>query len=131
MPRTPAARFARLTAAALAAVGMLALPLRQVVACPMMASEAEAANVASASVATTTTAAHEHAAHAQHETSPPPHAPSHQTCPDLAHCAAVVLRPLPELLPAPIAITHVVHAPVLLTLRSTVVLPDTPPPKRG
>jgi hypothetical protein len=85
-------RAFRMMAAVLAAVGLLARPLRAVVLCPMEQPVAAAA----------TAEADEHAHHAGHDMDasasadasaesaaqlPEGGVPSHETCPDLAHCA--------------------------------------------
>jgi hypothetical protein len=89
----------RFAAALLAWVGMLALPLRTLAACPMLEPSEGAAVMHHAALVGD---ADEHAGHdmtgmlgESSEAPAAPDAPTHETCPDLAHCAvAAVPAPL-------------------------------------
>lgn len=112
---------------------MLALPLRTLAACPMLEpGEAAAVSHHVASVAD----ADEHAGHdmtgvlAESSEAPAsPDAPTHETCPDLAHCAVAAV-------PTPLALAVDPTAPVVALRVAAQTAPlsvaralDPPPPK--
>lgn len=135
MPRLRASL--RLAAALLAWVGMLALPLRTLAACPMIEAEEGAAVMHHEMPATD---AGEHAGHdmaamqgeTQGETPEAPaspEAPAHETCPDLAHCAVAAV-------PTPLALSTDPMAPVAALSVDAQTAPlsvaialEPPPPK--
>lgn len=129
----------RLAAALLAWLGLLAMPLRTIAACPMIDGAAVASSaVAGASVEAGANARHgdhaEHNGHAGHGASPAgdnpsaPESPAHESCPDLAHCAVATLTP-----PLTLAATPTIPAAALrvtaLTAPLSVERGLEPPPK--
>ena len=132
MPRVFRLPLARHLAASLAAWGLLALPLRSLAACPMQEPAAAAAATGA------TAALDEHGEHAGHEMPAGPsdgagdhHGPTHDVCPDVAHCAAALLRDRgPELPQGGLACADVASqaGDRLSSVGRTL---DTPPPKRS
>jgi hypothetical protein len=109
----------------LAAVALLALPLRTVVACTM-------APAASASRAAVHGARESHGSHEATEQDAGDPAPDegHTACPDLANCASAVLPAAPVASDAPRAIGALVAPFVPVRPVAPVRALDPPPPKR-
>ncbi len=134
----------RRAAALLAWVGLLALPMRTIAACPMLGVAGVDGSVYHrATVETQMSDAHaEHDEHAGHgaraghgmpdanaEAPSAPESPAHEACPDLAHCAVAAIA-LPLTLPAPptvpvAALRIVAWATPLSAARAL----EPPPPK--
>ncbi len=122
----------RLAAALLAWTGLLALPLRTIAACPMLATASETApshHVMPAPLADSD----EHAGHDMGAPMPQapsaPDAPAHEACPDLAHCAVAAV-------PTPLAIPMAPTVPVVALRVAALTAPlsvarglEPPPPK--
>ena len=123
----------RLAAALLAWVGMLALPLRTLAACPMLGPSEGAAVMHHAALVDS---ADEHLGHdmtGMHAQSPEapasPDAPAHETCPDLAHCAVAAV-------PSPLALSASPTTPFVALRVAAQTAPlsvaralEPPPPK--
>jgi hypothetical protein len=123
----------RRIAALLAWAGVSALPLRTLAACPMLEPSAGAAVMHHAALVSE---ADEHAGHdmtGMHTESPEapasPDAPTHETCPDLAHCAVAAI-------PTPLAFAVEPTTPVVALRVEAQTAPlsvaralEPPPPK--
>jgi hypothetical protein len=123
----------RVAAALIAWVGMLALPLRLLAACPMLASGDDAAVGHRSSPLA---AVDEHAGHDMaglHATSPlapaSQEAPAHQHCPDLAHCAVAAVPMPPAMTVAPNAPAVALRVAAQAAPMSVARALEPPPPK--
>lgn len=128
----------RLAAALLAWLGLLALPLRTIAACPMVeVAGVDASLHHGASVVTQISneqVGHdEHAGHempdADDEAPSAPDAPAHEPCPDLAHCAVAAISPPLTLPAAPTVPVATLRIAALTAPMSVGRALEPPPPK--
>lgn len=122
----------RATAALLASMGLLALPLRSLAACPMVEAvgiEAPAEHASHGAVA----AHDEHAGHDMPDASgdgpATPGSPTHDVCPDLAHCAVATMA-TPLTLPIAPTVPVVALRMTALTAPLSVARALEPPPPK-